>query len=295
MSQPVESGVIHDIGYRHYTGPRLGRGYLIRSLYVDSLRGAYGLGRSAKSKVMPFLLLAGLCLPALVISIIVGVTNAGELPVEYTGYAIMLQTPISVFLASQAPALVSRDLRFKVMPLYFSRPLPRSDYVLAKYAAMTSALLILTGVPLLVLYAGALLAKLPFWEQTGGLLQGLAGIVLLSLVLAGIGLVIASITPRRGFGVAAVITVMLLTAVVSGVLQGVAQEQGRDTLAAYLAAINPNLLVDGVQDWLLDAEPFNTLGSPGNVGGALFLLGTVLLVAACYGAMLLRYRKVSAS
>jgi ABC-2 type transport system permease protein len=50
MSQPPELGVIHDIGFRHYTGPRLGRGYLLRSLYVESLRGAYGLGRSAKSR-----------------------------------------------------------------------------------------------------------------------------------------------------------------------------------------------------------------------------------------------------
>ena len=58
----LSTGVIHDIGYRHYDGPRLGRGYLLRSLYVESLRGAYGLGRSAKSKVMPILLLVAVML-----------------------------------------------------------------------------------------------------------------------------------------------------------------------------------------------------------------------------------------
>ena len=41
------TGVIHDIGYQRYEGPRLGRGYSMRALYVHSVRSAYGLGRSA--------------------------------------------------------------------------------------------------------------------------------------------------------------------------------------------------------------------------------------------------------
>ena len=34
------TGVIHDIGYQRYTGPRLGRAYGVRSLYTHSLRTA---------------------------------------------------------------------------------------------------------------------------------------------------------------------------------------------------------------------------------------------------------------
>lgn len=34
---------IHNIGYRGYDGPRLGRAYARRSLFSQSLRGAYGL------------------------------------------------------------------------------------------------------------------------------------------------------------------------------------------------------------------------------------------------------------
>ena len=37
---PGPTGQIHDIGYRHYDGPRLGAGFISRSLYVDTLRGA---------------------------------------------------------------------------------------------------------------------------------------------------------------------------------------------------------------------------------------------------------------
>jgi ABC-2 type transport system permease protein len=66
----VPTGAIHDIGYRHYEGPRLGAGYIRRSLFVETLRGAYGLGRSARSKVMPFLLLGVMVIPAVVVGIV---------------------------------------------------------------------------------------------------------------------------------------------------------------------------------------------------------------------------------
>ena len=58
------TSVIHDIGYRHYDGPRLGRAYAVRSLYLHGLRAAYGLGRPAKAKIMPFFLFAIMLLPA---------------------------------------------------------------------------------------------------------------------------------------------------------------------------------------------------------------------------------------
>ena len=38
-----------------------------------------------------------------------------------------------LFCAVVAPELVSRDLRGGVLPLYFSRPLTRIDYALAKW------------------------------------------------------------------------------------------------------------------------------------------------------------------
>jgi len=295
MSQPPELGVIHDIGFRHYSGPRLGRGYLLRSLYIESLRGAYGLGRSGKSKVMPFLLLAVMTIPALIIAVVATVTKSTELPVSYTEYPNSLGLAIGIFVAAQAPALVSRDLRFKVMPLYLSRPLGRNDYVLAKFGAITSALFILIVVPLIVLYVGALLAKLPFWAQTRGFLSSLVGAAMLALVLGAIGLLIASITPKRGFGVAAVITVLLMLGVVSAVLQALAKENGHEKVAGYFGAIDPAALVNGVQVWLFDAESSVQVPPPGTLGGIVFLLLTVVVVAGCYGLLLLRYRKVSAS
>jgi ABC-2 type transport system permease protein len=295
MSQPAEHGVIHDIGFRHYTGPRLGRGYLLRSLYAESLRGAYGLGRSGKSKVMPFLLLATMVVPALITAVVATVTEVDKLPLSYGQYPMALGLAISIFVAAQAPALVSRDLRFKVMPLYLSRPLTRSDYVLAKVGALVSAVFILIVVPLTVLYVGALLAKLPFWAQTRGYLSSLVTAVLLAAVLGGIGLLIASITPKRGFGVAAVITVLLLLSVVAGALQAISLANDKPKLAGYLGGIDPGNLVDGVQVWLFNVDPSSQAGPPGTLGGVVFLLLTFVVIFGCYGLLLLRYRKVSAS
>ncbi len=200
--------VIHDIGYRSYDGDRLGRSYAARSLLVDSLRGAYGLGRSAKSKVVPMLLMATMVIPALVIVMVVLATRADELPLDYTNYAVYLSAALAIFVAATAPQMVSKDLRFGVLPLYLARPITRSDYVRAKFVAMTAAIFILLAAPLLVMYAGALLAKLDFSDQTLGLLGGLLGALVFAVLLAGLGLAIASVTGRRGIGIAAIIAVV---------------------------------------------------------------------------------------
>jgi ABC-2 type transport system permease protein len=290
-----QTGVIHDIGYRHYTGPRLGRGAIVRSLFVQSLRGAYGLGRSAKSKVMPILLLVVMCIPAVVIAAVVNGLKLKEQPLPYTRYAIVLQAVVAIFVAAQAPQLVSRDLRFRLTSLYFSRPLSRLDYVVGKCAAMVCALLVLLVAPLTILYGGALLARLPVGAETRHFLLGVAGAVLFALVLAGMGLLIAAFTPRRGFGVAAVIAVLLVTYTGVSVVQGIAHEQGKDTVAGYAGLFSPFTLVDGLQVWLLNAEPSTPAGPPGTIGGLIFLATAVALVAGSFALLVLRYRKVSIS
>jgi ABC-2 type transport system permease protein len=289
-------GVIHDIGYRKYDGPRLGRWYLVRSLFSQSLRGAYGLGRPATSKVMPVVLFAGMTLPALIIVVVTVMTEANELPLDYHSY---IQTNFfisAIFLAAQSPQLVSRDLRFRTVPLYFSRPITYADYVLAKYAAMVTALLILFCTPIMVMYAGALLADLPFWAQTRGVLKGLTGAVLYAVVLAGIGLAIASATPRRGFGVAAIITVILVSYVVVSAVEGISLDNDRSDIALYAELFTPYNLVTSTQLWLfgVDQNPrFDGLPTPHGWQGVIFLAMLLAVAAASVGFLLLRYRKAA--
>ncbi|MBL1107891.1 ABC transporter permease [Streptomyces sp. 5-8] len=284
---------IHDIGYRGYDGPRLGRAYARRSLYSQSLRGAYGLGRSVKSKVLPMLLFAVMCVPAAIMVAVAVATKAHELPVSYTRYAIIMQAVISLYIASQAPQAVSRDLRFKTVPLYFSRPIETADYVRAKFAALASALFVLTGAPLLVLYVGALLSKMGFAHQTGEFAQGLVSVALLSLLFAGIGLVIAAVTPRRGFGIAAVIAVMTISYGAVSTLQAIAYAQDSNGSIPWIGLFSPVTLIDGVQSAFLGGSS----AFPGGVGpshgeGAVFVLAVLGLIAACYGLLIRRYQKV---
>lgn len=285
---------IHNIGYRSYDGPRLGRGYARLSLYSQSLRGSYGLGRSVKSKVLPMLLFVVMCVPAAIMVAVAVATKANDLPLDYTRYAIVMQAVISLYVASQAPQSVSRDLRFKTVPLYFSRPIETTDYVRAKFAALASALFILTAAPLLVLYIGALLAKLDFSDQTKGFAQGLVSVALLSLLFAGIGLVIASVTPRRGFGIAAVIAVLTISYGAVSTLQAIADAQGSGGDAiAWIGLFSPITLIDGVQSAFLGASSAFPGGvGPSNAEGVVYVLLSLGLIAASYGLLVRRYKKV---
>ncbi|MFJ3922391.1 ABC transporter permease [Streptomyces sp. NPDC090022] len=290
---PDTSTQIHNIGYRSYEGARLGRAYARKSLYSQSLRGAYGLGRSAKSKVLPMILFAVMCVPALIIvAVAIAVPGSTELPLKYTSYALTTQVIIGLYLASQAPQTVSRDLRFKTVPLYFSRPIERVDYVLAKYAAMTSALFILTATPLVIMYIGSLLAKFDFGDQTKGFAQGMVSVLLLSLLFAGLGLVMAALTPRRGFGVAAVIALLLIPYGAVTTVQAVAYSTGNTGAIDWMGLFSPVSLIDGVQTAFLGG----TTNFPGGDGpsagvGIVYLLVVFALIAGSYAALMARYRK----
>lgn len=288
-----EHGVIHDIGYRHYDGPRLGRQYIRRSLFTESTRGAYGLGRAARTKIVPMLLLAAMCLPAVVIAVVAAVTGAPELPSGYGDFALNLQVLVAVFVASQAPALVSRDLRFGVVPLYFSRPIERIDYVLAKYAAMSAAVFVLVAAPLTILFAGALLAEMPVGDQLPDYLRSLVSAGLLAVLVAAIGLVIAAVTPRRGLGVAAIVTVLIVLIGVQTVVQNIAAEEGALDAAAWSRLISPFTLVNSIGSRVLGEEPGVVDAAAGGPPGALLVAALVLLVAACFAVLVRRYRTVS--
>lgn len=295
MTVPREAGAIHDIGYRRYAGPRLGTRYIARSLVVHSLRGAYGLGRATRSKVMPFLLLAAMVIPALIIAAVVVLGGADELPLEYTSYAVRLGAVVTIFVAAQSPQSVSRDLRYRLTALYFARPISRATYVRAKLLAMSTALFAFLTAPLVVLYGGALLGELDVWDNTRGFLAGVAGAALFAVVLSSVGLTIAAWTPRRGIGIAAIVTVLTLLGGISAIVAGVAQDQDKDTLAGWAGLISPTSIVDGVQVWLLNSSAAVVAGPPGEWGGPVFGLAAVMLVAACYLLLLRRYRRVTDS
>ncbi|AXI78696.1 ABC transporter permease [Peterkaempfera bronchialis] len=289
---PPRSGVIHNIGYRNYTGPRLGRGYATRSLLVHSLRGAYGLGRSAKSKVLPMVLLAAMCLPALILVALAVSLDRDELPVDPAAYVSNTSTLLGLFLAAQAPVALSRDLRFMTVPLYFSRPLTRTDYVRAKFGAMTAALLVLTALPVVILYAGALLAGMDVGHNTAQALYGLGTALLYSVLYAAIGLLVAATTPRRGFGVAAIIGVLIVSTSVAGIAWALFHSSGHAAAANWAGLLSPSTLVDSLSTWLFRLPHSAGPSWPPSTGaGVVFLAEFAVITAAAYALLLRRYRK----
>jgi len=289
------SGVIHDIGYQHYDGPRLGPRAIQRALYVETLRGAYGLGRSAKSKIAPFAILIMLCLPALIWTLVLVITGQDNLPVDYAEFPIVMQVLISIFLAAQAPAVMSRDLRHRVTSLYFSRPIDRGHYVHAKLAAMSTAVFLLLAVPTTIMFVGALLAKLPLSEQLPDFLRALAGAALYGILLSSIALLVAAFTTRRGLGVAAIVGLLLILSGVQVTIQEIAREVGRTSLTLYSSLLSPFTTVDAVAGHLLHAKSARSADPDDLVATALFTLGWLVMVGLSYLALRVRYRGVSVS
>ncbi|MDL4776254.1 MULTISPECIES: ABC transporter permease [Thermomonosporaceae] len=292
----MSMSTIHDIGYRHYDGKRLGRAYTVRSLFVHNLRAAYGIGRPARAKVMPFLLGALMLLPAAGSVAIFAFSKEESALIRYSSYTSILQVVIAIFVATQAPVLASRELRFHVVPLYFSRPVGHLDFVLAKFAAMAVALLALMATPITLLYVGGLVSKAPDpADQLLRFLGALVGCVLFALVLAAIGLVVAAFTPRRGFGVAAVIAVYMLSSTFVGIIQGLAESQTNFALAGWAGLFAPFNLVDIVQVRLLGAKSTSVSIAPGLQGGVVALAVCALLVAGSIAVLYRRFRKAGLS
>jgi ABC-2 type transport system permease protein len=283
-AQPA--GVIHDIGYRGYDGPRLGRAYAMESLFTQSLRGAWGIGRGAKAKLVPFGMLALVLLPALVWSAVGNQLNRRL--VEYVDFPITLQMPIIIFLAAQSVELLSRDLRFTVLPLYFSRPLRRDDYVWAKLAAMSAALAMLMIAPIVLAYLVAAFDgnnDTTVWDETTAAFGGVLTSPLHAVVLAALALVIAAFAAKRVYTIGAIVALFLISSVVSGIVEGLSENENSE-LAGLLT---PFRLLAGTFAWLRgrQTELSQTGGS-----GWLYGLTTAALLTLCVGLLLARYRRI---
>ena len=129
-----------------------------------------------------------------------------------------------IFVAAQAPELVSRDLRSHVLPLYFCRPMRRLDYPLAKLAAFTVACLALIEIPLLLLYLGTIVSAgggAAVWNQTKALIPGLLIGALWAVLFAAIGLALASLTGRRAYATGAIAIYFFLSWSLASILIGV--------------------------------------------------------------------------
>lgn len=282
-----EAGVIHDIGYQRYTGPRLGRASVFNAMFVHGLRAAFGFGRSAKAKIFPWMV-AGIVLLVAVIN--AALKSRGINLFDYYQFVDTMSWLVIFFVAIVAPELVSRDMRSGVLPLYFSRPLRAADYVGAKVAALVTAVFLLLGVPQLIMFLGAAFTTKTgmrgVWDEFLRLLPGWGYSLLWAFLFAALSLLIASLTGKRAFAAGGIVATFLMTTPVVGVLNVLPSE----TAHHLSGLVSPMTLVSGIQIWLRDGVD---LGLDVGRFGPIYGIEWVCLVAACLLLLLARYRKVA--
>lgn len=282
----MSESVIHDIGYQRYAGARLGRGYAFRVLFVHGLRTAFGFGRSAKAKILPWLVVGIIGLVAAVVTAVS--SQVSETVMTYAEFPQNMTTLLILFCAVVGPELVSRDLRSGVLPLYFSRPLARSDYALAKLAALAAAVwLVLAGAQLLM-FAGAAFGAdrmSEVWDEFTDLVPALAYSGMHAVLFSAISILIASLVSRRAVAAAVIAAVFLVTTPVFGVLYTV----GDGTTRQLAALVSPMTLLGGVGAWLFESGEELDIGD----FGPLYASTAVALVIVCGTFLLARYRRVA--
>jgi ABC-2 type transport system permease protein len=174
-----------------------------------------------------------------------------------------------------------------VLPLYFSRPLSRGDYALAKLSALTSAVWLLLAGPQLLMFVGGVFSvhgAKAVWNEFLDFLPGLSHSAIYAVVYSSLSLLVASLAGRRAVAAAVIVAVFLVTTPIVGVLSVTGGESAHQL--AYLAS--PTTAVEGAGAWLFDLR--NT-----DVGsyGPLYVLVLAGLVVAGVLLLLARYRKVA--
>lgn len=273
------TGNIYDLGYRHYEGARLGRRAAILSLYLYTLRGAFGLGRRTSAKIMPIAITIIAFIPAVVQLGIAGLLSDEVEIIRPENYFGFVEVPVALFCAAVAPEICGRDMRQRTLSLYFSRALSRPDYALAKLAAFTTAIAFLTLLPQAILVIGNGLASDNLgdfvsenWEDIP--LTVAAGAAL-ALTAASVSLALASQTSRRSYATVAVVAWFLLTLPIAGILvYGIG---GVGKLAVYLSPFD---FMYGAVAWIFDAD----LGTDSTQREAGFDLWTYGLAVVAYSA-----------
>jgi len=309
------AGVIHDIGYQTYDGQRFGRGQIALALCWHSLRSAFGFGRGAKAKILPVITFVIMCSPAVINAVVMALGRSHTRVVDYDTYAGNLRVLVLlVFMAAQAPELVSRDLRSRVLPLYFARPIRRQDYPLAKYAAFTLACLAMIDIPVLLLYVGTILqvhGGAAVWAQTRALVPGLLVGLMWAAVLAAVGLVLACVSGRRAFSTGSVAIFFFLTFTLENVLTQIEATSARPGAGGHVAAgaaasaehvsaathlfglISPFTVLDGVRQWLGGTSQ-GIVAAPGRYGLAYGIMMLAFL-GVSLAFLVRRYASVSVS
>jgi ABC-2 type transport system permease protein len=284
---PSQYGEIFDRGYDHYSGPRLGQVHAIWALARYSMARSLGMRRPWTAKIIPMLLYGAVAIPVLISIGIRAFFPAFEFLAypEFFGAVFLL---VGIFVALIAPEMMSSDRHDRLLPLYFSRPIGRGSYVLAKLLATGLLTLSMSLLPAIVLWLGnGLLASEPLPALRAGL-PDLGRILIagtmIAFYLGAIGLVISSFTGRKSVAVGVIILGFVLSESLSIAILEAFQDQ--PDLARWSVVISPSRTIATLVGQLF-GEPDLGGDLPFNV--ALGVMAAV--IAICCAVMFAWYRR----
>ena len=219
------AGQLFDIGYQRYDGPRQGRNRARLALFTSGLRQSMGLGRGARSKVLPILMVLVSIVPAAVIIVIATITGGFGLegrPVELGDYFPIITALLLILTGILAPGMLVSDRTENVLSLYLVRPMGIMDYLAGRWLAffvMTTAVVLLG--PLLLLLGYILLsdnAAQEFRDNWLDFPRIFVASMAMGALLTSLPMGVAAFTPRRVYAAAVVIGGVLALSVAVGIL-----------------------------------------------------------------------------
>lgn len=227
MSTSSGDAEIRDVRYSRYDGDRRGTLAGVVSLARWGALRSLGARRGWKAKAVPITLAILAAAPAVIVLGVralfadqSGIDLSGALP--FSDYQAIIGIVILLFAGITTPELLCPDRRDGTLSLYFSTAVSRREYLAGRIAAAVLPLLLVTLVPLLILYGGILVFEThpvaylqDNWAQ---LPRILAAGVILAVYYGLVGLAVASLTGRRAFAIGGYLLLLIAPTIVSGLI-----------------------------------------------------------------------------
>lgn len=276
---------IVDRGYQHYAGKRLGLAHAFWAMVRAALKRGLGIRRPARAKILPWLLIGAVYAPVL---ILLGLhVILPQIPaIPYTRIYESIYVVFALFAGLITPDLLCADRRERTLSLYFAAPITRWHYVAAQALGLALLLLLLTLVPMLLLFAGnALLAPAALsyvHDHLGDLWHIVLSGGLLAAYFGALALAVSALTDRRAYATGAYLGLLLVSAAAGTILWRAMSFAGHQSFVLVDLLTTPLRAVQ----WLFGAALEPTLSGWAYIGVTLGAIAASLLV------LIWRYREV---
>lgn len=226
IQNPTSHSEIYSQGYRQYTGKRSGAFAAARSLFVHSTRSALGLGRPARYKIAPFIIIGLSYVNALAfVAFMIVLRTLGpglediEIEMRFSDTILGATQMLLLFSAIVIPAMLIKDRRDGMFTMYVTTPLNRIMYIAAKTVAAWALLMLISVGPALLQLLGLTFADAGppgIGEWVKAAVRILAAGSLMALLYASTSMAVSCFTNRAIIATVAVIVVLSVGGAVAG-------------------------------------------------------------------------------